>query len=134
MDEVTNEVQSRTKVSGNDDIIGPLKIAVVSDRSTALGFKLAGVEIVRIIDDLSTTESIESAIKDVIRDMNIRFIIITEPLVQAYGLEEFEKLRRTIPENMIITVIPDRTGSLRKIGEGHLWRLISRATGLKRSN
>ena len=110
------------------------KIAILADKSTSMGFKLAGVHVVRTLEVPSPQEVITDTISDITNDPEISFLLITENLVEAYGMERFEKLRRSLQDSLIIIVIPDRMGSKRDIGEGHLWKLIYRAIGRKRTD
>jgi vacuolar-type H+-ATPase subunit F/Vma7 len=109
------------------------KIAVIADRSTVAGFKLAGVQIVRTLEGASQPGELIKTLDDVLLDPEIKFIFVAEPLVEAYGLDNFEKHRKKLSGEVIITLIPDIRGSKSKIGEGRLWKLIHRAIGLRKN-
>ena len=109
------------------------KVAIVADKSTATGFKLAGITHIHIVDLPVDHDQIKRTIVEVSAEPDVKFIITTEHIVDTYGFEDFEKLRKTLPEQIIVSVIPDRKGSRRKIGEGHLYKLIGRAIGLRRN-
>jgi vacuolar-type H+-ATPase subunit F/Vma7 len=109
---------------------GSTKVAIIADKNTVIGFKLSGIHIVRVIEEPSHDE-ILNTLNDIVKNPEVRFVIITEPLVEVFGLEKFEKYRKTLPEHIIISVIPDRSGSRSKIGEGHLWQLMRRAVGAR---
>lgn len=108
-------------------------VAVVADKNTVTGFKLAGITHYHVIDLPLDREDLKNTIREVSAEPDVKFIITTEHIVDKYGFEAFEKLRKSVPEQIIISVIPDRRGSRRKIGEGHLYKLIGRAIGLRRN-
>ena len=108
-------------------------VAIIADKSTTIGFRIAGVQVTRIIDDITKPDVLESTIDEILNNPEIGFIIITEPLVEAYGLYKFEKLRKIISEQVIIIIIPDREGTKREIGESHLFQIIRKAIGTKRT-
>jgi len=121
---------------GPDRVLNPLRrdrVAIVADRSTATGFKLAGITHIHIIDLPVDHDRVKRTVVEVSAEPDVKFIITTEHIVDTYGFEDFEKLRKTLPEQVIVSVIPDRKGSRRKIGEGHLYKLIGRAIGLRRN-
>ena len=109
------------------------QVAVIADANTITGFRLAGVPVVRELNRRWAADKLGELINEVLSDKNIRLIIITEPLVEAYDIAKFEKLRKTLPGDVIVSVIPDRAGSRSKIGEEHLRQLIRRAIGAKRA-
>jgi vacuolar-type H+-ATPase subunit F/Vma7 len=108
------------------------KVALIADKTTATGFRLAGIPVVRELEAGSAEAGLEDAINDLLDDEDIKFVITTEPLVEAFGIEKFEKLRKALPPSIILSVIPDRAGSRSKVGEEHLRQLIRRAIGAKR--
>lgn len=110
-----------------------IKVAAIADKNSATGFLLAGVQKVHEIDENDIPEKFETYLRDIISDPSVGFVITTEPIVETFGLEKFEKLRRTLPKHVIISVIPDRAGSRSKIGEAHIMELVRRAIGKKRS-
>ncbi|ENN96083.1 V-type ATP synthase subunit F [Methanocaldococcus villosus KIN24-T80] len=95
-----------------------MKIAVIGDRETAIGFRLAGLsEVYEVKND-------DEAI-DILNDLNnkeeIAFIIITERISEKIK----DKIRNI---NKVIVEIPDKNGKLRR--EDPIKELIRKAIGV----
>jgi vacuolar-type H+-ATPase subunit F/Vma7 len=118
-----------SKLNSNSD---HNKIAIIADQSTVTAFQLAGVKISKVIEKRSARHELEKSMKEILTDGIVRFILISEPLVEEFGLDHFEKIRRSIPDDVLLLIIPDRLGSREKIGEGHLYHIIRRAIGARR--
>jgi vacuolar-type H+-ATPase subunit F/Vma7 len=110
-----------------------IQVAIIADPDTATGFRLAGVPIVRELDERAASAKLQEILNEVISNESVKFVIITEPIVEAFGVDKFEKIRKTLPPDIVLSVIPDRSGSRSKIGEEHLRQLIRRAIGAKRT-
>lgn len=87
-----------------------MKIHVIGDRDTVIGFRLLGID-GTVIDNIDSEESI-TQIKDVIKEfqkMDHGLIIINEKIA-----DKFEKIILPIRmgnENIIFIEIPDRFGT-----------------------
>ena len=130
-----NKKQWKIRIIGDMKLTGEnqTQVAIIADSNTSTGFRLAGVPVVRILEPGSAAEKLKELIEDVLHDGSVRFVITTEPIVEAFGVDKFEKVRRSLPQDVVISVIPDRSGSRSKIGEEHLRQLIKRAIGAKRT-
>jgi vacuolar-type H+-ATPase subunit F/Vma7 len=87
-----------------------MEIALIGDRHTAYGFKLAGIKQTLLIDELKTTD-----VREVLRslfDGNTGVILITEKAATEIrsALDEVSRFRKGIVP--IILEIPDSGGPL----------------------
>ncbi|WP_297507734.1 V-type ATP synthase subunit F [Thermococcus sp.] len=99
-----------------------MKIAVLGDRDTALGFKLAGVHEVYAFDDTPLDiERLKNKLEELIEKGDVGIILITERLAQRIELPDV-----TIP---IILQVPDKSGS--RFGEEALREIVRRAIGVE---
>ncbi|WP_297501004.1 V-type ATP synthase subunit F [Thermococcus sp.] len=99
-----------------------MKIAVLGDRDTALGFKLAGVHEVYAFDETSLdVERLKNKLEELIENGDVGIIFITERLAQRIELPDV-----TIP---IILQVPDKSGS--RFGEEALREIVRRAIGVE---
>ncbi|NJE79681.1 V-type ATP synthase subunit F, partial [Thermococcus sp. GR4] len=81
-----------------------MKIAVLGDRDTALGFKLAGAhEVYAFEDSPLEMERLRNKLKELIERGDVGIILITERFAQRIEIPDV-----TIP---IILQVPDRSGS-----------------------
>ncbi|USS41249.1 V-type ATP synthase subunit F [Thermococcus aggregans] len=99
-----------------------MKIVVLGDKDTALGFRLAGVHEAYSFEE--TTHELERAknkLKELIEREDIGVILITERLAQKIGIPDV-----TFP---IILPIPDKYGSL--YGEEQLKEIVRKAIGVE---
>ncbi|NJE54517.1 V-type ATP synthase subunit F [Thermococcus sp. 21S9] len=99
-----------------------MKIAVLGDRDTALGFKLAGAhEVYAFEDSPLEMERLRNKLKELIERGDVGIILITERFAQRIEIPDV-----TIP---IILQVPDRSGS--KFGEEALREIVRRAIGVE---
>jgi len=99
-----------------------MKIAVLGDRDTALGFKLAGAHEVYAFDDTQLDmERLRNKLEELVERGDVGIILITERFAQKVELPDV-----TIP---IILQVPDRSGS--KFGEEALREIVRRAIGVE---
>ncbi|WP_297549960.1 V-type ATP synthase subunit F [Thermococcus sp.] len=99
-----------------------MKIAVLGDRDTALGFRLAGVHEVYSFEDTPVEmERLKNKLNELIERGDIGIILITERFAQRIELPDV-----TIP---IILQVPDKSGS--KFGEEALRQIVRRAIGVE---
>jgi vacuolar-type H+-ATPase subunit F/Vma7 len=92
------------------------------------------VRTVKVLDEGFDSAELTEYLNELASEPGIGIALITEPIIASYGMDQFEKVRKTLNEKLIIIVIPDSKGSRSKIGEGHLMKIIRRAIGQKRSN
>ena len=99
-----------------------MKIAVLGDKDTALGFRLAGAHEVYSFDDTPLDmERLRNKLKELVERDDIGIILITERFVQKVELPEV-----TLP---IILQVPDKFGS--KLGEEAIKEIVRRAIGVE---
>ncbi|ADG13119.1 V-type ATP synthase subunit F [Methanocaldococcus infernus] len=95
-----------------------MRIGVIGDRETAIGFRLAGLKDVYEVKD---KEDAIKALKTLAENKDIAFIIITERLA-----EEIRENMKNI--NKVIVEIPDKNGKLAR--EDPIKELIRKAVGV----
>ncbi|MHA1410065.1 MAG: V-type ATP synthase subunit F [Candidatus Odinarchaeia archaeon] len=100
-----------------------MKIAVVGDEDTVIGFKLAGVSEGIIVEDAYKAET---HIRELAERKDIGLIIITEKIGAKIRKLISNILKKGIP---IIIEIPDKTGPL-KAGEDPIKELVKKAVGV----
>ncbi|NJE62493.1 V-type ATP synthase subunit F [Thermococcus sp. 21S7] len=99
-----------------------MKIAVLGDKDTALGFKLAGAHEVYSFDDTPLDmERLRNKLKELVERDDIGIILITERFVGKVELPEV-----TVP---IILQVPDKSGS--RLGEEAIKEIVRRAIGVE---
>jgi len=99
-----------------------MKIAVLGDKDTALGFKLAGVHEVYSFEDTPLEmERLRNKLNELIERGDVGIVLITERFAQRVELPDV-----TIP---IILQVPDKSGS--KFGEEALREIVRRAIGVE---
>ncbi|AIU69417.1 ATP synthase subunit F [Thermococcus eurythermalis] len=99
-----------------------MKIAVLGDRDTALGFKLAGAHEVYAFEDTPLEmERLKNKLMELIERGDVGIILITERFAQRVELPDV-----TIP---IILQVPDKSGST--FGEEALREIVRRAIGVE---
>jgi V/A-type H+-transporting ATPase subunit F len=99
-----------------------MKIAVLGDKDTALGFRLAGAHEVYSFDDTPLDmERLRNKLKELVERDDIGIILITERFVEKVELPEV-----TVP---IILQVPDKSGS--KLGEEAIKEIVRRAIGVE---
>ncbi|ASA78557.1 MULTISPECIES: V-type ATP synthase subunit F [Thermococcus] len=99
-----------------------MKIAVLGDKDTALGFRLAGAHEVYSFDDTPLDmERLRNKLKELVERDDIGIILITERFVGKVELPEV-----TVP---IILQVPDKSGS--KLGEEAIKEIVRRAIGVE---
>ncbi|NJE76791.1 V-type ATP synthase subunit F [Thermococcus sp. ES12] len=99
-----------------------MKIAVLGDKDTALGFRLAGAHEVYSFDDTPLDmERLRNKLKELVERDDIGIILITERFVQKVELPEV-----TVP---IILQVPDKSGS--RLGEEAIKEIVRRAIGVE---
>ncbi|WP_297535239.1 V-type ATP synthase subunit F [Thermococcus sp.] len=99
-----------------------MKIAVLGDRDTALGFKLAGAhEVYSFEDSPLEMERLRNKLKELVERGDVGIILITEKFAQRVELPDV-----TIP---IILQVPDKSGS--RFGEEALREIVRRAIGVE---
>jgi vacuolar-type H+-ATPase subunit F/Vma7 len=105
-----------------------VEIALIGDRHTAYGFKLAGVRQTLLIDELKTTDG-RQVLKSLF-DGNTGIILITEKAAAEIrsALEEASRFRKGIVP--IILEIPDSGGPLVEKTDP-IRRLIKRTVGFE---
>ncbi|ASJ01904.1 V-type ATP synthase subunit F [Thermococcus profundus] len=99
-----------------------MKIAVMGDPDTALGFRLAGVH--EVYSFGSTPLELERAnnkLRELIERDDVGIILITEGLAQSMDIPEVK-----FP---IILQVPDKSGS--RFGEAQLREIVRRAIGVE---
>ncbi|NJD98791.1 V-type ATP synthase subunit F [Thermococcus sp. LS1] len=99
-----------------------MKIAVLGDKDTALGFKLAGAHEVYSFEDTPLDmERLKNKLNELVEREDIGIILITERFVQKIELPDV-----TFP---IILQVPDKSGS--KFGEEAIKEIVRRAIGVE---
>ncbi|WP_461863063.1 V-type ATP synthase subunit F [Thermococcus sp.] len=99
-----------------------MKIIVMGDNDTALGFKLAGAHEVYSFGETSLdTERARNKIRELVERNDVGIILITERLAQKIEIPDV-----TFP---IILQIPDKRGSL--FGEEQLREIVRKAIGVE---
>ena len=100
------------------------KIAVIGDRDTVVGFRMAGVTETFVPH---TPDETRRALKSYYNDPEMGLIIITEPLAKTIEDTVIELSEAPIP---VIVLIPDRAGPTGAY-ETVLKELVRRAVGIE---
>jgi len=99
-----------------------MKIAVLGDKDTALGFKLAGVhEVYSFGDTPLDMERLKNKLNELIERDDVGIILITERFAQKVEIPEI-----AFP---IILQVPDKSGS--RFGEEQIREIVRRAIGVE---
>ena len=100
-----------------------MKIAALSDKDTATGFKLAGVKKIYTPND-----NLLKLFNEIKEESDIAILLITEKIAQDLGkyLKDF-RIRNAVP---IIVEIPDKTGH-KKDHVDYVSNLIKKAVGIE---
>ncbi|AEH25239.1 V-type ATP synthase subunit F [Pyrococcus yayanosii] len=99
-----------------------MKIVVIGDQDTALGFRLAGAHEVYAFDEAPLSiERARNKLKELIEREDVGIILITERLAEKVGVPDVK-----FP---IILQIPDKFGPVR--GEEVLKEIVRRAIGVE---
>ncbi|KUH32317.1 ATP synthase subunit F [Thermococcus celericrescens] len=99
-----------------------MKIAVLGDRDTALGFRLAGAHEVYSFEDTPLEiERLRNKLRELIERGDVGIILITERFAQKVEIPEV-----TLP---IILQVPDKSGS--RFGEEAIKEIVRRAIGVE---
>ena len=99
-----------------------MKIAVLGDRDTALGFKLAGAHEVYAFDDTPLEmERLKNKLGELVERGDVGIILITESFARKVELPNV-----TLP---IILQVPDKSGS--RFGEETIKEIVRRAIGVE---
>lgn len=99
-----------------------MKIAVLGDKDTALGFKLAGVHEVYSFEDTPLDmERLRNKLSELIERGDVGIILITERFVQKIEIPDVK-----FP---IILQVPDKSGS--RFGEEQIKEIVRRAIGVE---
>ncbi|ACX73462.1 Vacuolar H+transporting two-sector ATPase F subunit [Methanocaldococcus vulcanius M7] len=95
-----------------------MKIGVIGDRETAIGFRLAGLTDVY---EVKNEEEAVKAVNELANNENIAFIIITERIAESIK----DNLKNI---NKVLVEIPDKKGKLERIDP--VKELIRKAIGV----
>ncbi|AEK73197.1 V-type ATP synthase subunit F [Thermococcus sp. 4557] len=99
-----------------------MKIAVLGDKDTALGFRLAGAHEVYSFEDTPLeVERLRNKLRELIERGDVGIILITERFAQRVEIPEV-----TLP---IILQVPDKSGS--RFGEEAIKEIVRRAIGVE---
>ncbi|NJE30225.1 V-type ATP synthase subunit F [Thermococcus sp. 18S1] len=99
-----------------------MKIAVLGDKDTALGFRLAGAHEVYSFEDTPLEiERLRNKLRELIERGDVGIILITERFAQRVEIPEV-----TLP---IILQVPDKSGS--RFGEEAIKEIVRRAIGVE---
>jgi V/A-type H+-transporting ATPase subunit F len=99
-----------------------MKIAVLGDRDTALGFRLAGAHEVYVFEENPLDiERLRNKLRELVERDDIGIILITERLAEKVELPDVK-----LP---IILQVPDKFGS--RLGEKALREIVRRAIGVE---
>lgn len=101
-----------------------MSIAVIADKDTVTGFRLAGIQNTHTVNDGSDARK---TIRELIRESTI--IIITEKIAEQIRatIEDIETKKKTTTP--IIVEIPDKTGKIER--KDPLLKLIKSAVGIE---
>lgn len=99
-----------------------MKIAVLGDSDTVLGFRLAGVHEAYIFEETPIDiERLRNKLRELIERGDVGVILITERLAEKVEIPDVK-----LP---IILQVPDKSGS--KLGEKALREIVRRAIGVE---
>lgn len=98
-----------------------MKVAVLGDTDTVIGFSLAGIKIKKVADK----KNVKNKIEEFIKKGDIGLIIITESLAEEIRSEIDELRKKLYP---IIVEIPDKKGPMER--KDPIISLIKRTVGV----
>ncbi|AMQ18977.1 V-type ATP synthase subunit F [Thermococcus peptonophilus] len=99
-----------------------MKIAVLGDSDTVLGFRLAGVHEAYVFEETPMdVERLRNKLRELIESGDVGIILITERLAEKIEIPDVK-----LP---IILQVPDKSGS--KLGEKALREIVRRAIGVE---
>jgi V/A-type H+-transporting ATPase subunit F len=101
-----------------------LKIAVIADKDTALGFALTGI---KDIFAVGNREDAKEALSEVMHSNDIGIVIITERYAHSLR-EDIQRFREDKPLYPLLVEVSDKKGKMRR--EDPIRLLIKRAVGL----
>jgi V/A-type H+-transporting ATPase subunit F len=101
-----------------------LKVAVIADKDTALGFALTGIKDIFAVDSRNDAKS---ALAEVMESNDIGIVIITERYAHSLR-EEIQRFREEKPLYPLLVEVSDKKGKMRR--EDPIRLLIKRAVGL----
>ncbi|MBP1911819.1 V-type ATP synthase subunit F [Thermococcus stetteri] len=99
-----------------------MRIAVLGDSDTVLGFRLAGVHEAYVFEETPMDiERLKNKLRELIERGDVGIILITERLAEKVEIPDVK-----LP---IILQVPDKSGS--KLGEKALREIVRRAIGVE---
>jgi V/A-type H+-transporting ATPase subunit F len=101
-----------------------LKVAVIADKDTALGFALTGIKEIFAVDN---RDEAKSALAEVMESSDIGIVIITERYAHSLR-EDIQRYREEKPLYPLLVEVSDKKGKMRR--EDPIRLLIKRAVGL----
>lgn len=101
-----------------------MRISVLGDKDTVLGFSLTGIKDLYPVED---SEKAKEVLKEIMNDPDIGVIILSERYAVDLR-EDIKRLREQRPLYPIMIEIPDKKGPIEK--EDPIRLLIKRAVGL----
>ena len=101
-----------------------MKIAVIADKDTTLGFALTGIKDLYAVDN---REDAKSALAAVMRNSEIGVVIITERYAHSLR-EDISRFREEHPLYPLLVEVADKKGKMTR--EDPIRLLIKRAVGL----
>jgi V/A-type H+-transporting ATPase subunit F len=101
-----------------------LKIAVIADADTAMGFALTGIKDLYAVDN---REDAKSALSEVMQNEDIGVVIITERYAHSLR-EDIRRWREDKPLYPLLVEVQDKKGPVSR--EDPIRLLIKRAVGL----
>jgi V/A-type H+-transporting ATPase subunit F len=101
-----------------------LRIAVIADKDTSLGFALTGIKDIYAVDN---REEAKSALAEVMQNSDIGVVIITERFAHSLR-EDIRRWREEKPLYPLLVEVSDKKGKMTR--EDPIRLLIKRAVGL----
>ena len=101
----------------------PHNIAVIGDRATATGFRLAGIREVYAYED----KTAEKKLAELLERENLGLIIVNETLLQKFDWRMKKRIERIAKP--VIIIVPDHSGTVVEEAES-LRSLVRRALGV----
>ena len=101
-----------------------MKVAVIADKDTALGFALTGIKDIFAVEN---RDDAKSALSEVMESSEIGIVIITERYAHSLR-EEIQRFREEKPLYPLLVEVADKKGKMRR--EDPIRLLIKRAVGL----
>lgn len=101
-----------------------MKIAIIGDRDTVMGFALTGI---KDLYTVSNREEAKTALSEVMQNPDMGVLIITERYAHSLR-DDIKRLREDAPLYPLIVEIQDKKGRIER--EDPIRALIKRAVGL----